>query len=116
MRNSNIFYVPKRKQLITLTTVGNKSHDSLNLEYLGFKEKLSEIKQTQIDYYYLILKEGSDARELGIVWAVNFLRILGEEVKISMMPKFLDPACIKFLFKLSKMHEDLENLKRDLKK
>lgn len=79
------------------------------------KSEITDLKQAQIAYYYPILKNGTDTRDMGIYWVVNTLKSLNQEIKLTMMPKFLDKDCIQFILKYAGMHENLAKLKEQYK-
>lgn len=86
------------------------------------KEELDTLKNKLMLHYHLLLSEGTDTRNEGLVWIIKSIWNLGENVIISYMPDYLDEKCIDFLFsiahkdfELHKMNEDLDYTKQNLR-
>lgn len=75
----------------------------------SIKAELEEIEFAQIQHYYVVLQIGLDTRQEGLTWVLRALITLGENVKISKLPKFLDSKAIKYLFDTTKLKIMLED-------
>ena len=87
-----------------------------------FKEEMDNLKNKLMLHYLLLLSEGKDTRNEGLVWIIKSIWNLGEKLIISYLPNYLDEKCIDFLFSIAnkdyeliKMNEDLDYTKQRLK-
>lgn len=103
--------------------------EKLKIKAAELKEKIDDLKQEVENnknklllHYHLLLREGKDTRNEGLVWIIKSIWNLGENVIMSYMPDYLDEICIDFLFSIAhkdyelyKMNEDLEITKQNLR-
>ena len=75
------------------------------------KATLTEKIQTLSDHYHHILFEGIDTRQEGLVWVIKSIWNLGENVKLSYFPSFLDPVSIDYLFTVAHKNVEISALK-----
>lgn len=79
------------------------------------KQELDSIEMEQVQHYYQVLQIGIDTRQDGLSWVLKTLWTLGENVKISKLPTYLDFKAINFLFAYSKLmillNENIEQSK-----
>lgn len=75
------------------------------------REDLGSIK-TQLNlHYHVLLHEGKDTRQEGLVWIIKAIWNLGFNVIMSYLPTFLDEKGIEFLFTLAHKDFELQKLK-----
>lgn len=74
--------------------------ESLNIE-------IERMKVKQIEHYYSILQFGLDTRQEGLKWVIKALWTLGENLKISRFPTFLDAKSIEYILEYSKLDTKL---------
>lgn len=79
------------------------------------KKALEDVRIAQINHYYPVLQKGTDVRETGLIWVINVIQKLGEDIKMSMMPQFLDEDAIKFLFQYSELYKKYQRQYRNFK-
>lgn len=65
------------------------------------KKEIKAIKTKQLSYYTRLLSEGKDGRQEGLIWIIKTLWLLGFNVSLSWMPRFLDQKAVQFLFKVN---------------
>lgn len=70
----------------------------------SIKIELDDIEYNQVNHYYEVLQCGIDTRQEGLSWILRALWTLGEKVKISKLPKFLDSNAISFIFDYSRLN------------
>ena len=69
-----------------------------------------------LDHYHKILYEGLDARQEGLMWVIKAIWNLGENVKLSFFPTFLDPISIDYLFTIAHKNVEISQLKCEIEK
>jgi len=57
------------------------------------------------------LKIGLDTRQDGLPWVLTTLIILGEDINVNRLPKFLDSQAIKYLFDITNLKIEFDKLK-----
>ena len=91
-------------------------------EIKTIKEEMESIRNKLMLHYHVLLNEGFDTRQEGLVWIIKSIWNLGHNVIMSYMPNYLDEKCVDFLFsiahkdyELQKMRNEIEEIKKKLK-
>ncbi len=74
--------------------------DRLLEKIKALKERLAALRSDQLKYYHDLLAEGRDCRQDGLAWIVKAIWLLGHDVNLTRLPKFLDPQAIECIFKV----------------
>ncbi|CAI2386477.1 unnamed protein product [Moneuplotes crassus] len=80
----------------------------------SIKAEIEEIEFAQIQHYYKVLQIGLDTRQEGLSWVLRALMMLGETVKISKFPRFLDPKAIQYLLGITQLKMTLEDIRASI--
>ena len=76
------------------------------------KEKITKLS----NYYHQKLYEGLDVRQEGLSWIIKAIWNLGENIKMSYFPNFLDNLAINYLFKIAHKQVQINNIKEKIDK
>ena len=87
-----------------------KDVKGLDSKVESIKIELDSVELSQIQHYYRVLQIGLDTRQDGLSWILKALWILGEDVKVSKFPKYLDSRAISFIFDYAKINTVLSDL------
>ena len=86
-------------------------------ELIAAKSRILEKRiETLIDHYHQILYEGLDTRQEGLSWVIKDIWKLGQNVKLSFFPKFLDSISVDYLFTVAHKHVEITQLKTEIDK
>ena len=86
-------------------------------EVIANKNKILEKRiENLIDHYHQILYEGLDTRQEGLSWVIKEIWKLGQNVKLSFFPKFLDSISIDYLFTVAHKNVEITQLKTEIDK
>jgi len=87
-----------------------------------YKEEMETIRNKLMLHYHMLLNEGVETRQEGLVWFIKAIWNLGHNVIMSYMPNYLDERSIDFFFSIAhkdyeliKMRNEIEDIKRKLK-
>ena len=69
----------------------------------SYQIEIEKFEVKQVEHYYEVLQLGIDTRQEGLKWIVKALWTLGENIKISKLPSYLDAQAINFVFDYSKL-------------
>ena len=95
----------------------NKKLRRLDMKIRCLKNELNKIHQTQLEYYYSLLKEGLDFRREGLSWIVKAIWHLNSDVNLQHFPRFIDEQGVEFILRMAKMsskHQEIINKFRKL--
>ena len=76
------------------------------------KEKINKLS----NYYHQKLYEGLDVRQEGLTWIIKAIWNLGENIKMSYFPSFLDNLSINYLFKVAHKQVQINAIKEKIDK
>ena len=115
----------------------NEKKNEINAMKLSYIDKVKELKgeidkikdiisqkkkllkkniKSLLDHYHNILYEGLDARQEGLMWTIKSIWNLGENVKMSFFPSFLDPLSVDYLFSIAHKSIEISQLKCEIEK
>ena len=115
----------------------NEKKNEINAMKLNYIDKVKELKEeidkikeiisqkkkllkknikALLDHYHNILYEGLDARQEGLMWAIKSIWHLGENVKMSFFPSFLDPLSVGYLFSIAHKSIEISQLKCEIER
>jgi len=80
----------------------------------SLKAEIHNIKSKQLDYYIVILQNGTDLRQEGLIWIIKAIWSLGYNVPLTKMPKYLDQQAIQFLFNFARLDMEAAELQKAL--
>jgi len=105
----------KQNQIDAANNLKNKVNEKETL----LKEKKSILKEkiTKLsNYYHKKLYEGLDVRQEGLSWIIKAIWNLGENIKMSYFPNFLDNLSINYLFKIAHKQVQINIIKEKIDK
>ena len=85
---------------------------SINNEINELKGVEKSIKQRLMRHYQVLLYNGKEIRNEGLIWIIKAIWRLGENVPMSFMPTFLDFSAIKYLFRIARLSVELDSKKK----
>jgi len=90
----------------------NEKELLLKEKKLILKEKINKLS----NYYHQKLYEGLDVRQEGLSWIIKAIWNLGENIKMSYFPVFLDNLSINYLFKVAHKQVQINYIKEKIEK
>lgn len=86
------------------------------------KGKEREIKNSLIVHFHLLLSEGTEFRQEGLIWIIREIFLLESDVLINFFPSYLDEKCIIYLIINAQLNMEMQfitdtinSMKLDLK-
>ena len=73
----------------------------------ALKKELASIRCQQLEHYHNLLSEGREVRQEGLTWIIKTIWHLGADVSLSKLPHYLDLPAIEYLFKVSRLEQEM---------
>ena len=87
----------------------------LNENLKNIHKKKNIVVQKLYNHYLNILHEGKDTRSEGLCWIIREIFLLEKRVLMSYLPEFLDKLCIKYLFDMTNLNIEINELEKIIK-
>ena len=101
-----------KKNILQLKEKISKINEEINL----LKTKYNNNKKELINHYHQLLFEGIDTREEGLIWVIQSIWDLNEDVNMKFIPNFLDEKAIEYLFIIANKKNSLRKIDKNIEK
>ncbi len=101
-----------KENILQLKEKISKINEEINL----LKTKYNNNKKELINHYHQLLFEGIDTREEGLIWVIQSIWDLNEDVNMKFIPNFLDEKAIEYLFIIANKKNSLRKIDKNIEK
>ena len=101
-----------KENILQLKEKISKINEEINL----LKIKYNKNKKELINHYHQLLYEGIDTRDEGLIWIIQSIWDLNEDVNMKFIPNFLDEKAIEYLFIIANKKNSLRKIDKNIEK
>ena len=99
-----------KENILLLKEKISKINEEINLLKIQYNNNKKEL----INHYHQLLYEGIDTRDEGLIWIIQSIWDLNEDVNMEFIPNFLDENAIEYLFIIANKKNSLRKIDKNI--